>query len=122
MIKKIMVVDDDSDIIMLLESRLKRNGYAVVTAFDGMEAYEQIKKEPPDLIIADLMMPNLNGWQLRQQLKDHESYKKIPIILLSALVDKDNQPGLLDDKECYLSKPYDVKELLTKIKEFLDET
>ena len=120
-IKRILVVDDDADIVVLLSMRLRAKGYEVVTAPDGQEALIRVQSHRPDLIIADLQMPNLDGWRLSQKVRDNPAYKNIPIILLSALVSRDGPPDDVEVGDYYMGKPYDIESLLNKIKELLHE-
>ena len=119
--KKVLIVDDDADIAVLLERALKAKGYEVMTAQDGWEALKQIQTYLPDLILADLMMPNFDGWRLSQKLRDKELFRKIPIILLSALVEKEGPADDLEVGDYYMTKPFDREKLLDKIKELLKE-
>src|SRR3989339_345444 len=81
--KKILVVDDEPDVVKLLKVRLEASGYAVIEAYDGQEGLDKAHNEMPDLIILDLMLPKLNGYQVCRMLKFDEDYKNIPIIILT---------------------------------------
>ena len=81
--RKILVVDDELHITMLLSATLGVTGYEVVAAHDGVEALEKVNAERPDLIILDIKMPNLNGWEVCRQLKKGAQTKKIPIIIIT---------------------------------------
>jgi len=120
MTKKILVVDDDEDIVKIMKIRLANQGYEVITAYDGQQAYDIIQKNTPDLIVADLVMPNLNGWILTQMIKNHDQYKTIPIILLSAIVAQDSTPKADDLGDYYMSKPFSIDKLIDKIHELLE--
>lgn len=121
MTKKILVVDDEAEIVMLLERALKAKGYEVITAPEGREALNQVKLHHPDLIVSDLMMPDLDGWRLSHKLRENELHKKIPILLLSAIVSKDGPADDLEVGDYYIAKPFDMEKLLGKIKELLNE-
>lgn len=115
--KKIMVVDDEPDLVMVTKSRLEANHYEVVTAVDGIEALEKAKTERPDLIILDILMPRMDGIEfIREfrQLKDGSH--KTPIIILSARTD---MKEALDPAEIvgFIAKPYESQHLLSKVQE-----
>ena len=119
--KKILVVDDEIDIVTLIKMRLSSKGYEVITAHDGHEALSQVQRHTPDLVIADLNMPHLDGWRLSQKIRDNEKFKTIPIILLSSLVEKEGPAGDLEVGDFYMTKPFEPEALLAKIKELLKE-
>ena len=117
--KKILVVDDDEDIVKVISFRLSASGFNVITAFDGEEGLKKVKIHNPDLVVADLTMPGLNGWQMSLKLKQDEKYKNIPVIILSALVDKEGLAGDAEVGDYYLAKPFDADKLMAKINELL---
>lgn len=122
MSKKILVVDDEQDIVSMLKMRLEACGYIVVTAADGNTAYNTAKTENPDLIILDLMLPGMDGYQVCRLLKFDQKYKKIPIIMLTAKSQREDKDwGAKTGADFYMTKPFEAKELLNKIKEFLGE-
>jgi twitching motility two-component system response regulator PilG len=113
--KSILVVDDELDLLRTIEIFLQGEGYDVVTAPDGLKARELMELNCPALILSDIMMPRWNGYQLLEFVKEHESFKHIPVVLMSA-VDLRNQ-GLTPD--FYLKKPFDLDLLLEAIKKFI---
>lgn len=120
MAKKILLVDDEPDIISMLKLRLEASGYDVITAADGNIAYDKARSEMPDLVILDLMLPGMDGYQVCRLLKFNEKYRHIPIIMLTAKSQKDDKDwGEKAGADCYLTKPFDAVELLDKIKELL---
>jgi len=120
MAKKILLVDDEPHIIMMLENRMKHAGYEVITACDGQEALTKAKKEKPDLIILDLMLPKLDGYKVCRMLKFDEKYKNIPIIMLSARAQEaDKKMGETVGADGYVTKPFEPQVLLGKVKELL---
>ncbi len=82
--KKVLVVDDEPHVRILLKSRLEANGFSVATAYGGMQALEKVKEEKPDLILLDIVMPDLNGYEVAKQLKADPETAKIPIIIFTA--------------------------------------
>lgn len=118
--KKILLVDDDPDILSMIKMRLMASGYEVITAEDGNTAYNKAKTESPDLIIQDLMLPDMDGYQVCRLLKFDQKYKHIPIIMLTARgQQEDKEWGAKVGVDCYMTKPFEAKELLDKIKELL---
>lgn len=120
MAKKILVVDDEPDILKIVVFRLKKLGYEVTTASNGQEALDFIQKIKPDLVVLDLIMPVVDGYEVCKQVKADEKLRHIPVILLTAsftgeLADKAEKLGADD----YLMKPFDPEELLTKVKKFI---
>ncbi|OGX37764.1 MAG: hypothetical protein A3G91_04520 [Omnitrophica WOR_2 bacterium RIFCSPLOWO2_12_FULL_50_9] len=120
MSKKILVIDDEPQFVQVLKVRLEANGYGVVTAGDGMAGLETWKKEKPDLIILDIMMPELDGYSFVQDSKTNPDLKPCPIIVLTA------KPGFdeifkIEGVKDYIVKPFNDKELLEKIRKHLGE-
>ena len=120
MSKKIFVIDDEPEIAQFLKFRLETKGYEVIVSHNGKEGLERAKTEYPDLIISDVMMPQLNGYQLCRTLKDDPAFKHIPIILLTAKVTKSDQFwGVEAGADEYLTKPYNAEDLLEKVSKLL---
>ena len=120
MAKKILLVDDEPHIIMMLENRMKHVGYEVITACDGQEALTKAKKEKPDLIILDLMLPKLDGYKVCRMLKFDEKYRNIPIIIFTARAQEaDVKLGQEVGADAYLTKPFEPNILLAKVEELV---
>ena len=117
--KKILVVDDDPDLSSIIQEGLRGQGFDVITAADGYEALKAVKAQRPDLIVADLMMPNLKGWGLAQKLREDPQHKKIPIIHLSGTIREEHKGEELEAGDYYFPKPFDFDKLLAKIKELI---
>ena len=110
----ILIVDDNREIVDSLGKLLALEGYDIITAYDGMEALEQLEKNKIDLILLDVMMPRLNG--LSALMKIRESYK-IPAIILSAKTEEsDKVSGLVLGADDYVSNPYNATELIARVK------
>ena len=117
--KKILVVDDDKTVTAMLNGLLSDQGYAVLVANDGLDGMVQVKKNIPDLIILDVMMPEINGYDVCSKIKFDEKLKHIPIILLTSREQElDSRIGQLMGIN-YLPKPVDSKILLEKIQNAL---
>lgn len=118
-VKKILVVDDSPTERMVLTELLTKSGYQVVTAESGLQAVEKSRAELPDLIIMDVVMPGMNGYQATRTISRDETTRHIPIILCSS---KDQQTdkiwGMRQGAHTYLVKPADHVELLAKIASF----
>ena len=113
---KILVSEDNPDIRKILVMRLEINGYDVIQAQDGEEAIDKIKKEAPDLVILDLMMPKISGFEVCRMIKFDEKYKDMPIIVLSALDQQsDRERAIENGADAYFIKPFDLELLLNKI-------
>ncbi len=122
MAKKILAVDDEKHIVRLIQVNLERAGYEVVTANDGLQALEVVAKETPDLIVLDWMMPQLNGMETLKRLKQNDTTKDIPVIMLTAKSqDVDVLRGWQSGVDCYLTKPFNPMELLTFVKRIFTE-
>lgn len=120
MAKKIMVVDDEPDILKVVIFRVKRLGHEVITATNGQEALDTAHKEKPDLILLDIRLPVMDGYEVCRRIKTDEKLKHIPIVFLTAssaskIAEKTKELKAND----YLIKPFDPEELLKKIKKFI---
>ncbi|MEO0114508.1 MAG: response regulator [candidate division WOR-3 bacterium] len=119
-VPRILVVDDEEDIRLLIKRRLEQAGYEVVTASTGHEGLEKARREPVDLIVLDLMLPGIDGYQICGILKHDRRYMKIPILILTARAQlKDYELGMKVGADAYLTKPFDHESLLAKISELL---
>jgi len=122
----ILVVDDDPDLVESVAMKLESKKYRVARAYDGVEAWEKIKEEKPDLIILDVMMPRKNGYELCDELKADPKYSDIIVVLLTAVGDavtstsythKGGKTTLADD---FIPKPIDLDKLMEIVKENLE--
>ncbi|MCS6860592.1 MAG: response regulator [Abditibacteriales bacterium] len=115
--KKILAVDDERHIVRLVQVNLERAGYEVITAFDGVEALKKVHEEKPDLIVLDVMMPQMDGFETLKNLKANPATRDIPVIMLTAKAqDADVFRGWQSGVDCYLTKPFNPLELLTFVK------
>jgi DNA-binding response OmpR family regulator len=119
-LKKILVVDDERDLIDLISYNLKRHGYDVLTAADGLEALEQASNEAPDLILLDLMLPGIDGNEVTRRLKADPKTATIPLIMLTAKGEEtDIVVGLTLGADDYVTKPFSMKVLLARVSSLL---
>ena len=120
--KRILLVDDEPALLELIKIRLEANGYEVISASDGQQALDLARKEMPELIILDLMLPKVDGYKVCRLLKFDDKYKKIPIVLFTARAqESDKKLGEEAGADGYIVKPFEPGALLAKIKEFLKE-
>lgn len=118
--KKILVVDDEPELVSLIAAFLGDAGYEIITAGDGEKALEMVQTNLPDLILMDIMLPKMDGWLVCQKLKADEKLKKIPTILLSGMLVADSTPDKSVEKCDYLlAKPIEMQNLLQKVQEFI---
>lgn len=119
--KKILIVDDDRDVLAVLEQRLGKAGYEVIKASSGQEAIEKVKIQIPDLILLDLVLPDIDGGAIAQEIRQDAATKNIPIIFLTCLVTKDDEKreSHLMGNNFFVAKPYDHNELLKIIREHI---
>ena len=121
MAKKILVVEDEPGLVQLLKARLEAGHYEVVTAKDGQEALEMTRLEKPDLIILDIMLPKIDGYQVAARLKDDEDLKDIPIVMLTARgLTQDIKTGMESGAVCYVQKPFKSEVLMAIIQGFIN--
>ncbi len=114
---KILVVDDQPDNVYILQDRLEHEGYEVITAYEGETGIKKAKEENPDLLLLDVMMPNISGFEVCKILTEDEKTKDIPIILLTALIDpEDLKKGFQNGAFDYVKKPFNRVELFARIK------
>lgn len=115
--KKILAVDDERHIVRLVQVNLERQGYDVVTAFDGKEALEKIAAENPDLVVLDVMMPYMDGFEVLQTIRKNPDTRELPVIMLTAKAqDADVFRGWQQGVDCYLTKPFNPMELITFVR------
>lgn len=120
MAKKILIADDEEDVKIVVQLFLESKGYEIVTAFDGLDALERAKEEKPDLIILDIMMPILDGFEVCKKLKADPELTAIPVVMLSASSHSESkQRGLDAGAVDYLIKPFEPEQLDRVIKGIL---
>jgi two-component system alkaline phosphatase synthesis response regulator PhoP len=119
---KILIVDDEVDLVETLRFPLEMEGYNVLVSYNGEDALNQARKENPDLILLDLMLPKLDGYKVCRLLKFDERYKHIPILMLTAKTQqKDKLMGQETGADEYITKPFEIDELMKKIKTYLNK-
>lgn len=118
---KILVVDDEPDVLRMLQVVLSRRGHTVVTASNGMEGLVTAQGERPSLILLDIMMEGMDGWEVLKLLKLEEATRDIPVVMLSARVEaRDKIRGLQEGAVDYITKPFSVRDMLDTIEAILN--
>jgi two-component system alkaline phosphatase synthesis response regulator PhoP/two-component system response regulator VicR len=114
---KVLVCDDERHIVRLIQVNLERQGYNVVTAFDGKEGLEKIRSEKPNLVVLDVMMPYMDGFEVLKTIRREPDTENLPVIMLTAKAqDKDVFEGYHYGADMYLTKPFNPMELVTFVK------
>ena len=118
---RLLLVDDEPSIVKMVGKRLEVEGYEVLVAADGQAALAKARTEHPSLIILDLRLPKLNGYEVCTMLKQDPRYQKIPILMFTAKAqEKDEKLGIACGADAYLRKPFQAQELLGRIRALLD--
>jgi two-component system alkaline phosphatase synthesis response regulator PhoP len=127
MAKKILIVDDDPDLVEAVSTILESKGYAVVAAYGGVEGLKKARTERPDLIVLDVMMPDKDGYAVCRELKADEKYRSIPILLLTAVVANiptskyTQQMGMEMEADDYVDKPVEPSELVRRVEALISK-
>lgn len=120
--KKILIADDEHKILMSLEYSFRKQDYEVFIARDGTEVLELLKTITPDVILLDVMMPNLDGYSTLNEIKTMEHLNRTKVIFLSAKTNpKDIEKSLELGADAYVTKPYSIKKLIQQIEEMLEQ-
>lgn len=118
--KRILAVDDEKLIVLAIRHNLQLAGYDVIEAYDGREALEKIEVHRPDLVILDVMMPELNGWDVLTCIRDDPELRDTPVIMLTALgQESDEREGIIRGADLYLTKPYEPQHLIDLVNRLL---
>lgn len=117
---RILIVDDEPNIVLAIEFLLQRQGYRTEKAYDGLQALEMVADFQPDIVILDVMMPGLNGFELGQKIRQMPRLENTKIIFLTAKgTQRDKQMGYENGAEAYMIKPFDNEELVTTVHEMM---
>ena len=120
--KKILVVDDEVDLVKTIQFYLELEGYQVLASYNGEDSLKQARTENPDLILLDIMLPKLDGYKVCRLLKFDEKYKHIPILMMTAKTqEKDKLIGKETGANEYINKPFDMEALTQMIKAYLKD-
>lgn len=117
---KILIVDDEPNIVLAIEFLLQREGYHTEKAYDGLQALERVALFQPDIVILDVMMPGMNGFELGQMIRQMPALEHTKIIFLTAKgTQNDKQTGYASGAEAYMIKPFDNDALVTTVNEMM---
>lgn len=120
MSRKILIADDEPNIVISLEYLMKREGYTVIVARDGQEALDAIARDKPDLVLLDVMMPQKSGFEVCQAVRASEALQATKILMLTAKGrETDVVKGLALGADAYMTKPFSTRELVQKVAELL---
>ena len=120
--KRLLLIDDDPNLILLVKDYLEFRGYKVITAENGREALEILEKQIPDMIICDVMMPEMDGYTLVQQIREDDRINWIPVLFLSAKGQShDRVKGLNTGADVYMVKPFEPEELVAQVESSLKQ-
>ena len=121
MAKKILIADDEQNIVISLEFLMKREGFEVLIANDGEEAVKRIRSDRPDLVLLDVMMPKKSGFEVCQEIKADPTMASVRILMLTAKGrDTEMAKGLALGADAYMTKPFSTKELVEKVRSMLE--
>ena len=124
--KRVLVVDDEPDFCAIVQGQLEKEGFTVELAYDGVQGLEKVQANPPDAIVLDVMMPEMDGYEMCNKLKSDEKYVDIPIILLTAVASHvtstrySHRDGMSTEADDYIAKPASAEEIADSIKRLLD--
>ena len=122
MAKKILAIDDENDALLILKTALGGEGYDVITASNGMDGLAMAQQEKPDLIILDLIMPEMSGLEVLNELKSNDDTGLIPVIVVSGVSQKEMiKTTITHGIDYYIIKPYNYNELIAKVQQALAE-
>lgn len=123
MSKSILVVDDEPNIVLSLEFLMEKQGYAVRSAYDGEQALEAISESPPDLILLDINMPKLNGYEVCAAVRANPEWNDVRILILTAKGrDVEREKGMAMGADEYVTKPFSTLEVVEKVHELLGKS
>ena len=123
MSKTVLIVDDEEYIVTSLEYVMKSAGYDVVVAYDGEQAIEKVKEAAPDLLILDVMMPKLDGFEVCEKIRANPLWESIRIIMLTAKGrDSERDKGISMGADAYMTKPFSTRDILKRVTELLGDT
>ena len=115
--RKILIVEDEGELVKALQIRLQKENFETIVASDGEEGLRKARQEVPDLIILDIILPKMDGYSVCRVLKHDEKYKHIPVIMLTVKAQQqDIATGYKDGADRYITKPFEIQELLSNIK------
>lgn len=120
MTRRILIADDEPNIVVSLEFLMKREGFEVVTAADGEAALAALASAPPDLVLLDIMLPRMNGFEVCQRIRANPAWRDVKVLMLSAKGrDTEVAKGLALGADAYVTKPFSTKDLVAQVRQLL---
>lgn len=120
---KVLVVDDEPNIVLSLEFLMQQAGFDVTTALDGESALALVSENPPDLLLLDISLPGISGFEVLEQLRNQPSFKRLPIVMLTAHGrEVEREKGLALGADDYITKPFSTRQLVEKVQALLNES
>ncbi|WP_027849756.1 response regulator transcription factor [Marinospirillum minutulum] len=120
---KVLVVDDEPNIVLSLEFLMQQAGFDVTTALDGESALALVNENPPDLVLLDISLPGISGFEVLEQLRNQPSFKRLPIVMLTAHGrEVEREKGLALGADDYITKPFSTRQLVEKVQALLNES
>ncbi|MHB8883147.1 MAG: response regulator transcription factor [Thermodesulfovibrionales bacterium] len=118
---RVLIVDDEPNIVLALELLMKRDGYETLSVDDGQKAFEAVKEFRPDLVILDIMMPKMDGYEVCQRIRADDQLRDVSIIMLTAKGrEVEKEKGMALGADLYITKPFSTREVMLKVREILD--
>ena len=123
--KRVLVVDDEPDFASIVQGNLEKEGFEVGVAYDGVDGLEQVRQDPPDAIVLDVMMPEKDGYEMCSELKNDPQYADIPIVLLTAVASRvtstrySHYDGMSTEADDYIPKPASSEDIVESVKRLL---
>jgi len=119
---RVLVVDDEPNIVLSLEFLMQQAGFEVMTAGDGESALQQVARQPPDLVLLDISLPGLSGFEVLERLRVQPQHARLPIIMLTAHGrEVEREKGLALGADDYVTKPFSTQQLVEKVRALLNE-
>lgn len=119
---KVLVVDDEPNIVLSLEFLMQQAGFEVATALDGETALALVNETPPDLVLLDISLPGISGFEVLEQLRNQTAFKRLPIVMLTAHGrEVEREKGLALGADDYITKPFSTRQLVEKVQALLSE-
>jgi DNA-binding response OmpR family regulator len=120
MMKRVLIVDDEPNIIVPLQFLMEQNGYQVSVAVNGEEAMESVASTPPDLVLLDIMLPGVDGYQVCQNIRENPDWHHMKIVFISAMGrDMDIAKGMALEADAYITKPFAIADVVEKVNSLL---
>ncbi|WP_114416496.1 response regulator transcription factor [Marinospirillum perlucidum] len=118
---KVLVVDDEPNIVLSLEFLMQQAGFSVLTAEDGETALQKVEQENPDLLLLDISLPGISGFEVLEKLRNQDAYRQLPIIMLTAHGrEVEKEKGMALGADDYVTKPFSTQQLVNQVKNLLD--